>query len=898
MARENEIIIEVEVNAGESAERLAAIRARLDELQTANRNMRREQKELNATLAAGGTLTAEQGKRLKEVAETMARNTAEIKELTAAEKMETAQVQIATQNDRKYGDSIVELGAQLAQLKAEYRGLSKAQREGAAGQELQKNIQQLDEAVKEADYSLGDHQRNVGNYVSALTGLNGNVIKVANLFSGGFRKGLSAATSALKTFGKELLATPVGWIAAAVAAAVAAFRQLQAAFQRNDEAGTKLAAALKRLSPVVTLVRNIFNGLANVVATVVDGFTRAATAVAGFFVPSMREAANAAAAAEVRLDRLEEAERKYTVAAAERANERAKLEEQARYNEKLSAEERISLLERSRDLAVEDLEEYRRIKKEKLDLLLEEQRRTADYSDAMADRIAEARAAYINSETEMIQGTRRLNSQLKSSREELQREQEETRRSEQERARAAREAAQRAAEERARRLKTQKDELRALEDLTIEMIQDEGQRSRAELQANYSRRIEDLKTRLAEEKDLSVAAREAINKQIILLERQLADGLAELDEKRLAERLAKEREVSEATIDARTAAIEDEAEREIAQERIASERRISALRKRLEDEAGLTAEMRASINEQIALEEAAVERKVSEITTKARREAIQKTFSAMQEEMDNQLQRSLLAAGENARKVAEVELEAAREANMQLLQLDNEQRMALYGSQQAYEAAVLASEKRMNDARKANAEALATQATEIGDNFSKAISAVSDLYEAAAGDTESYEKFKKAMAIVDAMISMASTIAAATAVSVEGDPYTMAIRIAANVAAVTAQFAAVIKALRAAIVPAAPKFAEGGIVPGSSWSGDNVHARLNSGEMVINRGDQQRLWDLVSGGVPAQGIDYRLLAMAVAEGVEALPAPVLDYSEFTQFQRRVRSVERATRPWD
>jgi len=898
MARENEIIIEVEVNAGESAERLAAIRARLDELQTANRNMRREQKELNATLAAGGTLTAEQGKRLKEVAETMARNTAEIKELTAAEKMETAQVQIATQNDRKYGESIVELGAQLAQLKAEYRGLSKADREGAAGKKLLKDIQQLDNAVKKADYSLGDHQRNVGNYVSALTGLNGNVLKVANLFQGGFRQGLAAATQAVKYFAKTLLTTPLGWISAAVTAVVGVFRQLRDAFQRNDEAGTKLSAALQRLSPVVTAVKNVFNALAGVVATVVDGFTSAAAAVMTFFEPSLKEASKAASEAETRMDALEEAERQYTVASAERALERAKLEERARYEEGLTAGERVKLLEKSRDLAIKDLEEDRRIKKEKLDLLIEEQRRTADYSDAMARRIALARAAYINSETEMIQGTRRLNSQLKSQREEMQREQEETRRAEQERVRAARESAQRAAEERARRLKTQKDELRALEDLTIEMIKDEGQRSRAEMQANYSRRIEDLKARLETEKDLTAVAREAINKQIVLLERQMADNIAELDAKRLEDRLAKEREVAEATIDARTAAIEDESEREIEQERIASERRVSALKKRLEEEAVLTAEMRANINEQIALEEAAVERKVSEITAKARREAIQKTFSAMQAEMDNQLQRSLLAAGENARKVAEVELEAAREANMQLLQLDNEQRMVLYGSQQAYEAAVLASEKRINDARKANSEALATQATEIGDNFSKAISAVSDLYEAAAGDTESYEKFKKAMAIVDAMISMASTIAAATAVSVEGDPYTMAIRIAANVAAVTAQFAAVIKALRAAIVPSAPKFAEGGIVPGSSWSGDNVHARLNSGEMVINRGDQQRLWNLVSGGVPAQGIDYRLLAMAVAEGVEAMPAPVLDYSEFTQFQKRVKSVEKATRPWD
>lgn len=44
------------------------------------------------------------------------------------------------------------------------------------------------------------------------------------------------------------------------------------------------------------------------------------------------------------------------------------------------------------------------------------------------------------------------------------------------------------------------------------------------------------------------------------------------------------------------------------------------------------------------------------------------------------------------------------------------------------------------------------------------------------------------------------------------------------------------------------KFASGGIVPGTSYSGDNVHAMLNSGEMVLNRPQQARLFGLLNGG--------------------------------------------------
>jgi TP901 family phage tail tape measure protein len=42
---------------------------------------------------------------------------------------------------------------------------------------------------------------------------------------------------------------------------------------------------------------------------------------------------------------------------------------------------------------------------------------------------------------------------------------------------------------------------------------------------------------------------------------------------------------------------------------------------------------------------------------------------------------------------------------------------------------------------------------------------------------------------------------------------------------------------------AAPKFAEGGIVPGSSFTGDNVKAFVNSGELILNRAQQ----DVIAG---------------------------------------------------
>ena len=54
-------------------------------------------------------------------------------------------------------------------------------------------------------------------------------------------------------------------------------------------------------------------------------------------------------------------------------------------------------------------------------------------------------------------------------------------------------------------------------------------------------------------------------------------------------------------------------------------------------------------------------------------------------------------------------------------------------------------------------------------------------------------------------------------------------------------------------------YANGGIVGGNSFSGDRVMARVNSGEMILNRSQQANLFNMIGGGVTTGGnVKFRI----------------------------------------
>lgn len=63
-------------------------------------------------------------------------------------------------------------------------------------------------------------------------------------------------------------------------------------------------------------------------------------------------------------------------------------------------------------------------------------------------------------------------------------------------------------------------------------------------------------------------------------------------------------------------------------------------------------------------------------------------------------------------------------------------------------------------------------------------------------------------------------------------------------------------------------FADGGIVPGSSFNGDRVPANVNSGEMILNRNQQGQLFAMANGGGGGRSVSIQVNNFGVETSVE------------------------------
>lgn len=152
-------------------------------------------------------------------------------------------------------------------------------------------------------------------------------------------------------------------------------------------------------------------------------------------------------------------------------------------------------------------------------------------------------------------------------------------------------------------------------------------------------------------------------------------------------------------------------------------------------------------------------------------------------------------------------------------------------------------------------------ATKKWDNFNSAMADTSTIVSNLAETFQEGTKvtaasiLKMVSASLPALSSLIGAVAAlagveATAKAVETSKHWIE-----AIAAVAALGAAVAGAISMA---KSQKFANGGIVGGSSFTGDRVSAQVNSGEMILNKAQQARLFKIANGGATGGQVEFHI----------------------------------------
>lgn len=511
---EDKVLLDVQINAKDALDSYSKLQARIKEL-------RDEQKELV--------------KANKENTTEYRANEQAIKALSKRSQEYSKEIQNNIKVEHEQTGSMQQLKAELSLLTAQFNGLSKAQREAdlemakKGNQEaLASRIRAITTELNQNEQAILNYRRNVGNYENAVANALGanskwmsNLQQLSELFKGGLTQGLKSATSAVGSFGKQLLALMANPIVATIALIGGAFMALSSAIKSDEEASNALERVLAPLKGMFDGIVFVLQKTAEGVLYVVEGFENLAMSLSKLgeripFLGSAFESMNTAM--ENRLEAVkanQEAERmsrEMIVETAETENKVAKLRDKVAQKDKYTAEQRRKFLEQAIALEKKEAENQQKLAKMRLKALQLEAQNTENNAE-MKRKLAEATAEVVKADTNFYNVTLRLQKQLSSFNAEIKADA----KASADRAKKSAEDAKKNAQERASK---EREAIRKEEDTTISLIVNQYDQRRATINAQYNRQIEDLRLRLAEEKNLTEKARQAINQTIINLEQK------------------------------------------------------------------------------------------------------------------------------------------------------------------------------------------------------------------------------------------------------------------------------------------------------------------------------------------------------------------------------------------
>lgn len=759
--------------------------------------------------------------------------------------------QITQQNEAQ--DSIKAMRAQLANLTKEFDEMAGAAREGAEGLEKLDAINELTDKIKAAEEATQRYQRNVGNYKSALEGMekatDGAKDSILGFISGGnplvqmlintsqqlgsVKQAFALAGQGAVMLGKQFLALMANPIVAFLALLAAAFMALKNGIQSSEERMNQFKTIMAPLKMVFDVVSVAIGKLCGVLLDLVGLASDAimwlnkmaeSLPVLGKHFAEQNKKVKEYIDIEKQRQEITKATRDEVVKSAEREREISDLRAKFAEKDKYTNEERLKFLDQAIAKEKEQAEANKRLAQMRLENL-EREAALADNDAAMNDKLAQAKAEVIKADTALSNKMRELNAQRVEAINGINAEIAAEKKAAEEKAKAWREAQKKKEEALQQQQDTEEQLWKEAEDSLIELIKDNYEKQRQQVQTQYMREIEDLKERLATEKNLTASAKDAINLLIINKQKQMGEELKAIEKAQTDEQIQKDAE---------------EIQRKADLERMTLEARLEV---------------------------------VQEGTTEF--------FNLRQQEID-----------------MEYEQEKQRIAN--LVASEEEKNTLLELAQQKH-----SQKTTENKQKQADAEAAIIKAKKQAEL--DAYNSVKSGIDALAQHSKAFAIMSKTIALAEIAINTGKAIAAGVAQA-------MAVPFPANLVAIATTVGTVLANIASAIATVkSAKFAKGGRVDTRQYASggdvrgagtgtsDSIHAMLSNGESVMTAAatsmyapvlsamNQSAGGNPITGGGSAQGED--MLARAVARGLMAMPNPVVSVEEINTTARRVQVLE-------
>ena len=856
----SEKILEIRVKHDDAIRKIAEYRTQLDIL-------RKVEQTLKEDLKKGRMSREEYNIKLTE-------NRVATQQYTDAIRVLNKQIQNERKEQTEMEGSLVRLRAELSNLTAAYDRLSRVEREGAKGKELQDKINAITDELKEAEEGTQRFYRNVGNYEEAiLKAAQSNIPFLDSIIKmqtelGGVKQAFNVGKTAVIGFSKQLLALLTNPIVAILASIAAAIMLVSKAINSSEEASNRwniIAAPLSRsLDFLLNIVQRLAGGILSVVesgAKMIGWIAKMAEKLPGIgkYIRDINDAnreaiklakEEAAIAKQARTDQVQNAKDQLEV---------ARLRQQAKDKEKFTAEERLAFVKQANKLEEEQAKRNVDLATREFELL----RKRSEWAENDAetnDKLAELEAAKYNAEKEYFSKTMELLEQENTIRGEIV-------------------TVQKAVAEKVAAIKEKEcEEIRKAEDEALKIVKDAQEKQFIETKRVYERQIEDLRIRLRTEIGLTATMRQALNQQIIALEQQKNDALQQLSEEQLMKEVENRQTLISLQLESVKAGSEQEYQLKIQQ--LVAQRDVELRQKEL------TEQMKLAITEKYNKE-------IDDLSVQHENDTAKKQADALKLRLDNELAEAKLNG--------DSELELLRMQEQQKLELKDSLRRMGEESDAEFRARQLAADQEYLDAKQAVIDKEVEMQQNKGESLSVLAGNLSDLLEQAAGDNENMAQLAKILAIAEVSIAQGVAIAKAveTATRSSATWIDMLAAIGTVVASVTTVMGKAMKSVKSA------KFAQGGKVEGpGSGTSDSIPAMLSNGESVMTAAATSMFAPLLSafnqmgGGIPInvtassnQALGEDMLAKAVAKGMMMAPAPVVSVEEFTSVANRVKYVE-------